>query len=455
MKSLLKLVNGDVLSTQLNQLWRGISGIVTLVMIPLFLTTEQQGYWFTMTSLAALAMLADLGFFQVTLQFAAHEFSYLKFDNNDLVGSDDNRKRLASLFIFCIRWALLVGTIAFPVILLIGFVFLSQKKTDIGWGFPWTVYVAGGSLTFINSAILYFLEGCNLVALIQRIRLTITAVTMILMWLGLVFKFGLHALSLSMLIGALFGSYTVLRRYGRLFSSFLSISRSFQYSWRKQILGLLWKYSLSWSSGYFIFQVYAPLAFQFHGPVEAGKVGLSITLWMGVFAVSNSWVYSVTPRLNMLVAKRDWPQLDHLFWKNLVLSSATFIAGAVFVFLLVFLLKGRFAIVERLVDPLSLTFLGIAWFLQIIVSGLAVYLRAHKQEPLVVPSVVSAAYILVATLLCARYLETSYFFLGYLSSCIWGVPWVVYIFLRKKREWQHKAVNSFPRTVLDNLSNIE
>jgi hypothetical protein len=212
---------------------------------------------------------------------------------------------------------------------------------------------------------------------------------------------------------------------------------------------------LSWSSGYFIFQVYAPLAFQFHGPVEAGKVGLSITLWMGVFAVSNSWVYSVTPRLNMLVAKRDWPQLDHLFWKNLVLSSATFIAGAVFVFLLVFLLKGRFAIVERLVDPLSLTFLGIAWFLQIIVNGLAVYLRAHKQEPLVVPSVVSAAYILVATLLCARYLETSYFFLGYLSSCIWGVPWVVYIFLRKKREWQHKAVNSFPRTVLDNLSNIE
>ena len=431
-----KYLNNGVIFTQLNQLFRGLSGIFTLILIPLFLTRKQQGYWFTMTSLAALAMLAELGFFQVTLQFAAHEFAYLKFDNNDIVGSEEHRKRLASLFVFCAKWALSVAAVAFPVILLAGFLFLSQKKTGIPWGIPWVVYVAGGGVTFFTSALLCFLEGCNLVAAIQRLRLLITALTMLLMWLGLVFRFGLHALSLSMLAGALYGLYAVWRRYGPLFGTFLSESKAAAYSWRRHILALLWRYALSWSSGYFIFQVYTPLAFQFHGPVEAGRVGLSVTLWMGVFAVSNSWLYAVTPRLNMFVSKRDWAGLDALFWRNLILSGATFLAGAIAVLALMHLLKGRYALIDRFSDPLSMLFLAIIWFLQVIVNGLATYLRAHKREPLVLPSVLSAVYITAATIVCAGYLQPRYFFLGWLSSCIWGVPWILCIFKTKKRAWQ-------------------
>lgn len=346
----------DVASTQLNQLFRGLSGIVTLVMIPLFLTKEQQGYWFTMTSLAALAMLADLGFFQVTLQFAAHEFAHLKFENGTVAGSELHRQRLASLFAFCSRWALSVALVAFPIILLVGFLFLMQKTTGVSWGLPWTIYVAGGMLTFFNSAILYFLEGCNLVGLIQRLRLTVGAVAMLILWVGLVLHFGLYALSLSMLIGSIYGSYLILARYRGLFRNFLSLSKSSTYSAKKEILGLLWKYALSWSSGYFIFQAYTPMAFQFHGAVEAGRVGLSIMLWMGVFAVSNAWIYSVTPRLNMMVAKRNWNELDRTFRTHLALSAATFFAGALFVFAALFLFKGRVQLVDRFSDTTSMLF---------------------------------------------------------------------------------------------------
>lgn len=432
------MISRDVIYTQANQIWRGISGLITLLLIPLFLTKEQQGYWFTMTSLAALAMLAELGFFQIALQFAAHEFAYLKFgnDDNDVVGSADHRKRLASLFVFCTRWALLVAAVAFPVILLIGFLFLSRQQTGITWGMPWVVYVAGGGVTFLLTCFLSFLEGCNLVAAIQRLRFIIMVVTMTIMWIALVLQLGLHALSISMLGGALYGVYAVWRRYGRLFGNFLAASRSAAYAWKPHILGLLWRYALSWASGFFIFQIYAPLAFQFKGPVEAGKVGLSMTVWMGVFTVSNSWIYAVTPRLNMLVSRRDWKGLDLLLRRNLILSAGTYVAGAVVVFALILLLEGRYEIVSRLADPLSMLILAVIWFLQIIVNGLAVYLRAHKREPLVLPSVVSAIYILVTTILCANYLPQRYFFLGWLSGCMWGVPWIVYIFCTKKREWQ-------------------
>ena len=101
-----------------------------------------------------------------------------------------------------------------------------------------------------------------------------------------------------------------------------------------------------------------------------------------------------------------------------------------------YVLRGRLALIDRLVGMTSMSFLAAAWFFQLIVSGLAVYLRAHKKEPLVVPSVTTAVYAFASTLLCAKYLSTKYFFVGYLSSYVWGIPWILYIFSTRKKAWQ-------------------
>jgi len=157
---------------------------------------------------------------------------------------------------------------------------------------------------------------------------------------------------------------------------------------------------------------------------------------MGVFSVANAWLYAVTPKLNMHVSQREWKHLDALFARHLILSVITFLACAVVVLASMHALRGRLALVDRLVSLTSMSLLATAWFFQLIVNGLAVYLRAHKKEPLVVPSVTTAVYAFVSTLLCARYLSTRYFFLGYLSSYVWGIPWVLYIFSTKRKAWQ-------------------
>jgi hypothetical protein len=157
---------------------------------------------------------------------------------------------------------------------------------------------------------------------------------------------------------------------------------------------------------------------------------------MGVFSVANAWLYAVTPKLNMHVAQKEWKHLDALFTRQLMLSMVTFLACAVVVLGCIFMLRGRLALIDRLVDMTSMSFLAAAWFFQLIVSALAVYLRAHKKEPLVVPSVTTAIYAAISTLLCAKYLDTKFFFLGYLSSYIWGIPWALYIFSTKRKAWQ-------------------
>lgn len=95
----------DVTHTALNQLYRLISGPLMLICIPLFLSAEEQGYWYTFTSVAALSIFADLGFTTIVLQFAAHEFAFLHYDENQKIDGDEfHLHKLADFFRFCMKW---------------------------------------------------------------------------------------------------------------------------------------------------------------------------------------------------------------------------------------------------------------------------------------------------------------------------------------------------------------
>lgn len=84
------LSDKDLISTAINQLYRLISGPLMLLFIPLYLTQIEQGYWYTFTSVAALAVFADLGFSNIILQFAAYEFAFLKFNSDGTISVDIN-----------------------------------------------------------------------------------------------------------------------------------------------------------------------------------------------------------------------------------------------------------------------------------------------------------------------------------------------------------------------------
>ena len=74
------------------------------------------------------------------------------------------------------------------------------------------------------------------------------------------------------------------------------------------------------------------------------------------------------------------------------------------------------------------------WLCQLYVNDVALYLRAHKREPLMILSVLSAVYVAVTTYLCAEYLSEEWLFLGFLTSYLWGIPVVIKILNDQKRE---------------------
>lgn len=427
------LLNYDFRHTAINQLWKLFSGPILLILIPIYLCAEAQGYWYTFISLAALAVFADMGFSTILLQFSAHEFAYLKFESNKtLTGDVYHLERLATLLKFAVKWSIGMGLIAFPIILIIGFLILNQKRTEIDWFIPWVVYGLASVLVFFNSMLLSFIEGCDSVGEIQKIRFFISFTTVISTVCFLFFGLELYSLVLSLFFGGFVGIIIIFSKFKNMFVQLTYIASSISHNWKIEILPLLGKYAISWISGYFIFSIFTPIAFHYYGSIEAGQVGLSMAICTAIFGISNIWMTIIVPKINMLVSHKDYDTLNLLFRKYLILSVITFIFGIIIFFVIIIIFKDYIPFYGRLISIYSFVIISIAWFIQIIINALATYMRAHKEEPLVLPSFVSAIYISFTTWLIAMNLPFEYFFIGFLSSYILGLPWVLLIFRKYK-----------------------
>lgn len=431
----------DVIISSVNQLFRLISGPLMLVTIPLFLKSEIQGYWYTFGSISALSMLADLGFTTIILQFSAHEFAHLKMNAQmNLEGPQEYIDRLSTLFRFVMQWTCMLIGIAFPLIFLVGWSIFTGKGDKSIWLLPWSIFISASSLGFINSIVSSFVTGCDQVANIQK-RLLVSSITQVVVTLSALYLgAGLYAIGIASIVGNILSSTLLITQYNTLFKTLL-MKVTIPYKWGKEIFKLLWKYAVSWSSGYMIFQIYTPFMFIYHGPIEAGKVGISISLVTAMFSISNIWISANTPRFNMLVSQKDWHQLDRQFWKNLTLSILTFIFEVLVLFIIVYALSGRWILFDRISSRfasfLALSMLIIGWFLEIVINGFATYMRAHKQEPIVTLSVVSGLFIVITTYFSARFLPADLFFLGFLLSFLFALPWTIWIFHKNRISW-HK-----------------
>jgi hypothetical protein len=427
-------INKDLSSTLFNSLWRIVSGPVTLLFIPSFLTALEQGYWYTFTGIAALSIFADLGFTTIVLQFTAHEFAYLRFsDNRELSGDKEHLWRLASFFRFVIRWLIKIVSIVFPVIVVGGYYFLASKQDDLSWQWAWIIYSLTSAGAFVNSALFSFFEGCNSVGLIQGIRFRVGVCQTIVMISSLAAGLNIYALGMALLVNVIVSGGYIAYCFHSTIKQLLCLSAERCYNWWPEFSVLIWRYAVSWCSGYFIFQIFTPLAFYFHGAEFSGKIGISIAMWTAGFSIANTWMIAIMPRLNMLISEQKWQVLDELFNKNLWRTVLTLGVGGLMYFVLYFILHDHFYFFERVLPPLTMGMLYISWILQSWVNSVALYLRAHKREPLMKISLISGIWVVVTTYFCARFLPSEYLFVGFLSQ-YWSVIVVYRIYKKQKQE---------------------
>jgi O-antigen/teichoic acid export membrane protein len=432
--------------TVLGRVVSGLGSVVSVLLIVHFLSATQQGYYYTLWSLVALQSVFELGFSFVILQVAAHERAHLEFHpDGSITGSEAAHLRLASLLQRAVRWYS-IAAVVMGIVLLVGgmrFFAMHQEPQAPGmWVAPLRVTVLACAITFSIGPVLSFLEGCGQVAQVARMRFFQSAVSVAASWTAMLSHHGLFSPAMVLLGQGLVASILLYSRR-RLLLPLLRMNVAHGgINWRSEVWPFQWKIAVSWLCDYFVFQLFTPVLFAFRGPVEAGKMGLSMSIVLQMSAMMLAWMTTKAAPFGSLIAKKQTPELDRMFFRSLRQSISLFAGGA-------FLVLTGVLIAPYVMPKISGRIEGWPIFLLLLLTALsshvvqseAIYLRAHKCEPFLVQSIVIAFCTAGSVIIFAK------------SSGAWGVSLAYFvvlglagvvsataIFKTKRREWAEAEV---------------
>lgn len=430
--------------TVLGRGWASIAGLVTVALIARFLTPAQQGYYYTFGSLVALQIVFELGFSFVILQMASHERAHLTITPEGAISGDPiAHDRLASVLQKTVRWYTSAAALLAIFLFVAGAHFFStyhRGGEQISWRFPWYADVLAATMTFQIDPILSFMEGCGFVANVARTRLVQAMVGSSLAWLALLSHHGLFAPAMVIAGTAIVALIWLFQNRRLLVSLLRRNPGNHRIDWMKEVWGFQWRIAISWLCGYFIFQLYNPVLFAYHGAVVAGQMGMSLSLSTALTTVAVSWVNTKAAPIGTMIARKEYAELDHVFFRALKQACGVAAAGAMVAWLLdLYLNWARLPLAHRLLDPISFGILLTFPLMNVITSSQGLYLRAHKQEKFLWISVLSAILIGCSTLLLGRPFGALGVIIGsWLSGLIMGIPLCTYTFFKYRRIW-HEA----------------
>jgi hypothetical protein len=211
--------------------------------------------------------------------------------------------------------------------------------------------------------------------------------------------------------------------------------------WRTEVWPMQWRMALSWVGGWFVFQVFSPVVFAYQGAAAAGRMGMTVTLSQAVVSIGSAWTTPKAAVFGQLAAQRDYRAMDRKFRD--VLRQSVGLVALVGVAVVAGVIVARaigHPLADRLLGPWpTAALMGVAVANQVVFAQ-AVYLRAHKEEPLLRVTLVLGAAVAVTSWLLARFATVDAVAFGYfLLTIVVFLGGGTLIFVRKRRQWYGDA----------------
>ena len=386
-------MNRDVSRALVQRSFSVVSGIAVTFSVPFFLSAEQQGYFYAFASVLAIQVFFELGLGQVLL----YKFSSLAPNVNDIERSA-NLDSSSQLLYVSRRIYIILSALFFVFGSIAGCIFFSRSHhLGIEWMPQWILLVFFTSINLAQSVKFVFLESHGGVANVATFRLKLNLVSSIAflvilstgggLWSAIVIP-GINSIASTLWIHG--SGKSIIYREHRNLNASTSI-QDFRHIWRQEIFPLQWRMSLSWLSGYFIFQLITPITFTRFGPVVAGQLGFAVSAMNSILFVAVTFTTAISPRLSALFHHGDIHQFNSLFDQSFRRSSlAAFLLTQLFVFLVFSLSIFHVGFSSRFLPWHSLFIYSASVITSAVVYCWAVYLRSQAVEPLVRQSAITA-----------------------------------------------------------------
>ncbi len=428
-----------VLFALFTKVWGFASAPISAIIIATKFSQPIQGFYYTFGSILALQTFAELGLGVAITQFASHEWANLKIGQNRRIeGHPDSLSRLKSLAKLALKWYSIVAIIVIVGLCIGGYVFFLQSPMkSVSWKLPWIFLCFLTGLNLFLIPLWSLLEGCNQVSNVYFYRLFLGIIGSLTVWSAILLGSNLWTASFVTLVGLIYAVFFLRKNYWEFFKTLLLTKcEGPRVSWQKEILPFQWRIAIGWVSGYFIFSLFTPVLFHYHGAVIAGQMGMTWSLVSLLSATGSAWTSPRVPQFGMLVAQRKYDEMDRLFWRLTIIVTGIGTLGAVAIWLLVFGLNYfEFSLAKRLLPPLPTALFLLATIIYTITGPMAIYMRAHKKEPLLFINILLGILVGLSTWLLGKHYSVLGMAAGYLAIYAMTFPMIVFVWRRYRIKW--------------------
>jgi hypothetical protein len=385
----------------LNRAWSIVSTLGFIAIVVVRLSPEIQGYYFTFVSLLVLLQFADMGFAYVLVQFSSHEWVDLRFVQGRIEGAARAKARLGSLIRVAIRWYGAACVLFFVVLGAGGHLFFAGAPNPAGidWQGPWWLLCLLAAVYLLLPPVTGLLEGCHRVLTSQRNQFVANVCGTLVGWATLLGGGELYALAAMFAVRVILGHALNTRAALPLLRLAREPGDAHRIPWRAEFWPLQWRVSVSWLAGFFVYQSFTPIAFQFEGAIAAGQIGVMVQAYQAVNLLASARLSVDQPRMGVLAARGDLPGLRALVRRSIRRNLATAVVIAAAAIVVMIVLKSLAPeIGRRLGSTIGFSvFVVTAVLMQIAIVETAA-VRFQKREPFVAVSIIMAALMFIASL---------------------------------------------------------
>lgn len=424
-----------ILGTLLFRSWTIVAGGATVFLLPLWLSPTEQGYYFTFASVLALQIFFELGLNQIVIQLVSHEVAHLTATaDGRFSGKESHLGRLSSLARLLKSWYAVAAMLFAVIGGIAGAIFFIEKGAEpmSVWLGAWVVLVCSTAVNLWLSPGLAVMEGCGKVGQVARLRLMQSVLGYVCLWATLLSGAGLWAATVVPITSAICTGYW-LKVHGYILSwlSSRGIDIENQLRWRTDVFPLQWRIALSWASGYLIFNLFTPMVFSRYGAVEAGRLGMTLTVFSAISTIGMSWVNAKAPNFAMHIARGERHELNTLFKALFFRSTAAVALLSIFVVLIGWYLRMiDVPLMMRIASTTILAVLAVATIVNSIVFSMAIYMRAHREEPMLFQSI-TVGLMIAFVVYWSSSISVFAMMLFYTSILIFvSLPWTIFLFVK-------------------------
>ena len=396
---LISLINGDALSALVFKGFSVVKGPALLILLVVFLTPEQQGYWYLITNLGALAYMADFGLTSLTMQHIANN---TKFELVTLNARDSFLNIIKSSYTFLYASLGIVALLLLPA----GFYLMDSEAPLLRYA--WFFYIISSVPVHFLLFELSILQGLGGVVQSYKWRSSYVVLSLTVCIVLLVSGMSLMSLGISNLIASLIIIPFVLQNFNRSDVKGNELHTQFQTVIDNKTR---FQYIASWLSGYAMFFMIVPLVMHFEGAVVAGQVGMALALVKAIGAVSLAPMESNLTALGKAFSASDKQLLMRGFKRSLIGGGIIFFISAASSIFLLDVIRDIPMFHGRVPDFMLYNALLFAEFIYFLMSMMAKKVRILLIEPYAIPNIIFAVAVVV----------NGIFFLNFYGVEVWSI----------------------------------